>query len=97
MDRQRQKTEAELCKEETNKHKERQGAIQWKRLHVLQNPEKLAFRGWKDIPEPWTFADCCEYIEWCHIGKVFPKDHHNKHRRFSKTNLKFFLNAEFKQ
>jgi hypothetical protein len=45
MDRQRQKTEAELCKEEADKHKERRGAFQRKRLHVLRNPEKLAFKG----------------------------------------------------
>jgi hypothetical protein len=42
-------------------------------------------------------ANCCEYIEWCHIGKVFPEDRHNKHRRFSKANLKYCLDAEFKQ
>jgi hypothetical protein len=87
----------ELRKEESDKHRERRGAFQRKRLHVLRFPEKLAFRGWKDVPEPWTFADCCEYIEWCHIGKVFPEDHHNKHQRFSKANLKYCLDAEFKQ
>jgi hypothetical protein len=97
MDRQRQKTETELRKEEADKHRERRGAIQRKRLHVLRNPEKLAFKGWKDVLEPWTFADCCEYIEWCHIGKVFPKDRHNKHRRFSKANLKYCRDEKFKQ
>jgi hypothetical protein len=97
MDRQRQKTEAELCKEEGIKHRERRGAFQRKRLHVLRNPEKLAFKGWKDVLEPWTLANCCEYIEWCHIGKVFPEDRHNKHWRFSKANLMYCLNVEFKQ
>jgi hypothetical protein len=97
MDRQRQKTEAELRKKEADKHRERRGAFQRKRLHVLRNPEKLAFRGWKDVPEPWTLANCCEYIEWCHIGKVFSKDRHNKNRRSSKANLKYCLDVEFKQ
>jgi hypothetical protein len=97
MDRHRQKTEAELRKEEADRTRERKGPIQRKRLYVLRNPEKLAFRGWKDVPEPWTFADCCKYIEWCHIGKVFPKERHNKHRRFSKANLKYCLDPEFKQ
>jgi hypothetical protein len=97
MDRHCQKTEAELRKEESDKHRKRRGAFQRKRLHVLQNPKMLAFRGWKDVPEPWTFADCCEYIEWCHIGKVFPEDRHNKHRRFSKANLRYCLDKEFKQ
>jgi hypothetical protein len=60
-------------------------------------PKKLAFKGWKDVPEPWTLANCCEYIKWCHIGKVFPEDRYNKHRRFSKANLKYCLDAEFKQ
>jgi hypothetical protein len=57
----------------------------------------LAFRGWKDVLEPWTFADCCEYIKWCHIGKVFGEDCHKKYRRFSKANLKYCLDPEFKQ
>ena len=47
--------------------------------------------------EPWTLANCCEYIEWCHIGKVFPEDCHNKHWRFTKANLKYCLDAKFKQ
>jgi hypothetical protein len=97
MDRHRQKTEAELRKEEADKTMERRGTIQRKRLHVLRNSEKLAFRGWKDVSEPWTFVGCCEYIEWCDIGKVFLEEHHNKHRRFSKTNLKYCLDAELKQ
>jgi hypothetical protein len=51
---------------------------------------------WKDVPKPWTFLDCYEYIEWCHIGKVFPEDYHNKHWRFSKASLKYFLDSKFK-
>ena len=47
--------------------------------------------------EPWTFANCCEYIEWCHIGKVFSKDYHNKYQRFNKANLKYCLDPKFKQ
>jgi hypothetical protein len=97
MDRQCQKTKVELRKEEVDKYREKRGTFQRKRLHILQNPEKLAFRGWKDVPEPWTLANCYEYIEWCHIGKVFPEDRHNKHRRFNKANLKYCLNAKFKQ
>ena len=97
MDCERQKTKAEPRKEETDKHRLRRGAIPRKRLHVLRNPEKLAFIGWKDIPEPWSLGNCCEYIEWCHIRKVFPEDRHNKHRRFTKANLKYCLDAEFKQ
>jgi hypothetical protein len=97
MDRQCQKTKVELRKEEVDKYREKRGTFQRKRLHILQNPEKLAFRGWKDVPEPWTLANCYEYIEWCHIGKVFPEDRHNKHRRFSKANLKYYLDAEFRQ
>ena len=34
-----------------------------KRLKVLDNPQKLAFRGWTDVLEPWTFKHCKEYIE----------------------------------
>jgi hypothetical protein len=97
MDRGRQKTDAELRKIEADKGRQRRGAIPRKRLHVLRNPEKLAFKGWKDVPEPWSYENCCDYIEWCHIGKVFPEERHNKHRRFTKANLKYCLDAEFKQ
>ena len=97
MDRQHQKTKSKLRKEEADKHRENRDAIQQKRLHVLWNPKKLAFRGWKDVSEPWTFVDCCEYIKWCHIGKVFSEDCHNKHWKFSKANLKYCLDNEFKQ
>ena len=44
-----------------------------------------------------SLDNCCEYIEWCHIGKVFPEDCHNKHQRFTKANLKYCLDVEFKQ
>jgi hypothetical protein len=49
MDCHCQKTEAKLHKEEAYKNREKQGAIQGKRLHFLQNLEKLAFKGWKDV------------------------------------------------
>ena len=91
MDRQCQKTKAKLRKEEAGKYKQRRGTIQQKRLYVLQSPEKLAFRGWKDVPKPWTFANCYEYIKWLHIGKVFPEDHHNKYWRFSKAKPEVLL------
>ena len=42
-----------------------------KRLKVLDNPHKVAFRGWTDVQEPWTFEQCKQYIEWCHVGKAF--------------------------
>jgi hypothetical protein len=48
------------------------GNIQRKRLYVLGNPTKLAFRGWEEVPEPWTYANCKEYIEWCHFNKKIP-------------------------
>ena len=54
--------------------KERRGQSCRKRMKVLNNPEKLAFRRWKDIPEPWTYKHCKRYIEWCHFGKAFKQD-----------------------
>jgi hypothetical protein len=52
MDYHRQKTKVELRKEEADRTRERRGAIQRKSMHVLQNPEKLAFKDWKDVLEP---------------------------------------------
>jgi len=65
-------------------------------LHVLRNPTKLAFKGWEEVLEPWSFEDCVNYIEWCHIDKVFPKERHNHHRRFHKANLKYCIDEAFK-
>ena len=46
--------------------RDRRGKPCRKRLKVLDNPHKLAFRGWTDVPEPWTFEQCKQYIEWYH-------------------------------
>jgi hypothetical protein len=64
---------------------------------VLNNPSKLAFRGWKEVPEPWTYADCEEYIEWCHINKKFPPEQHRKNRKSNKANLRFYSCPDFTQ
>ena len=34
-----------------------------KRLKVLDNLHKMAFRGWADVLEPWLFEQCKQYIE----------------------------------
>ena len=64
-------------------------------LKVLDNPQKLAFRGWTDVPEPWTFEHCKQYIEWCHIEKVFKRDRYLTHCSVNKANLKFCKNLDF--
>ena len=66
-----------------------------KRLHVLNNPAKLAFRGWENEPEPWKYSTCEEYIEWCHITKQFPHERHRYHRHSDKANLTHCLNGAF--
>ena len=66
-----------------------------KRLKVLDNPQKLAFRRWTDVPEPWTFKHCKQYIEWCHVGKAFKPDRFLAHRSANKANLKFCKNPDF--
>ena len=66
-----------------------------KHLKVLDNPNKLAFRGWTDAPDPWTFEQCKQYIEWCHVGKAFKRDRYLAHRSANKANLKFCKNPNF--
>ena len=78
-----------------DRERKRGGKKMKKRLHVLNNPTKLAFRGWQDEPEPWKYSTCEEFIEWCHITKIFPHDRHRKHRISDKANLYYCLNAEF--
>ena len=38
--------------------RDRRGRLCRKRLKVLDIPHKVAFRGWTDVPEPWTFKQC---------------------------------------
>ena len=75
--------------------RKRGGKKMKKRLHVLNNPLKLAFRGWEDEPEPWKYSTCEEYIEWCHISKLFPHERHRMHRTSDKANLTHCLNGAF--
>ena len=66
-----------------------------KHLKVLDNPQKLAFKGWTDVPKPWTFEHCEQYIEWCHVGKAFKRDRYLAHCSANKANLKFCKNPDF--
>ena len=75
--------------------RKRGGKRMKKRLHVLNNPAKLAFRGWENEPEPWKYSTCEEYIEWCHITKQFPHERHRYHRHSDKANLTHCLNGAF--
>jgi hypothetical protein len=49
------------------------------------------------VPEPWTYANCEEYIEWCYIDKKFPLEQHRKNRKSNKANLRFCSCPDFTQ
>ena len=78
-----------------DQNRKRGGKKMKKRLHVLNNPAKMAFRGWEDEPQPWKYSTCEEFIEWCHITKLFPHERHRNHRVSDKANLTFCHHAEF--
>ena len=82
-------------KRERDQTRKRGGKKMKKRLHVLNNPAKLAFRGWEQEPEPWKYSTCEDYIEWCHISKQFPLERHRFHRNSDKANLTHCLNGAF--
>jgi len=82
-------------KAEKDKTRPRQGNIHQKRIHVLENPTKLAFKGWQDVPDPWNFDQAKHFIEWCHLDKSFRKERHNNHRHQNKANLRHCTNAAF--
>jgi hypothetical protein len=46
-------TDAQCRKIERDKTRVQKGNVQRKRLHVLNNPSKLAFRRWEEVPKPW--------------------------------------------
>ena len=56
-------TSGAMAKAARDKERLRPGQKQRKRLHVLRNPNKIAFRDWEGVPEPWSFDDCAHYIE----------------------------------
>ena len=80
---------------ERNRVRERRGQHCRKWMKVLNNGEKLAFRGWKDVPEPWTYEMCKQYIEWCHNEKAFNRDQYLAQRSIGRANLKFCENSDF--
>jgi hypothetical protein len=90
-------TDAQCRKIEKDKTRVRRGNVQRKKLHALRNPTKLAFRRWEEVPRPWTYANCKEYIEWCHINNFFFPQRHRKNRKSNKENPKFCLCSNFTQ
>src|SRR5579875_4191450 len=78
-----------------DRNRPRPGEKHRKRLHVLRNPNKLAFAGWREKPDPWTMEDTIEFIEWCHIDRLFPEHRHNHHRLNHRCNLKWSNDPAF--
>jgi hypothetical protein len=70
-------------------YKKRTWRIGKKRLHIFLDESKLAFNGWKEVLEPWSFETYEAYIEWCHIGRGFPHDRYKKQRKADKANMHF--------
>jgi hypothetical protein len=83
-------------KREKDKNRPRHGKLQKKRMHVFNNPRKVAFEGWEDEPSPWSLITCEDYIEWCHLSKLFAPHRHLINRRMNKANLKYCSNEEFR-
>ena len=78
-----------------DRRRERRDQLYRKRMKVLNNAEKLAFREWKDVLEPWTYKKYKKYIEGCHVGKAFNQDWYLAYRLAGKANLKFYKNPDF--
>ena len=80
-----------------DKNRKRRGNTHRKRLQVLNSPDHPAFKGWSEEIEPWSMQICEDYIEWCHIGKLFPAWRHHHNRHTNKANLKYCENPAFVQ
>lgn len=70
---------------------------QKKRLHILLDDELKAFKGWQDVPMPWTFTHCAKYIAWCHLGRMWPHSRYSSIRRYDKANLNYCTNEQVKE
>lgn len=75
----------------------RRGQKHKKRLHILFDGTCKAFNGWEDVEGTWTLDTCEEYIEWCHITKLFPSCRHLPHRKTDKANLHHCRHRNFKE
>lgn len=90
----------ELMREEKKRKKDKgrlwHGKMIKRRLHVINNPAKIAFRGWEDETKHWSLATRKDYLEWCHISMIFAPHHHQFNHCYIKGNLKYALNEDFK-
>ena len=89
------RTLGEANKAVKDKGRKRRGNTHRKRLHVMNNENHLAFKGWTEEVEPWTMQVCEDFIEWCHIGKLFPAWRHHYNRHTNKANLKYCESPTF--
>jgi hypothetical protein len=84
---------ATACKMRKRKDKRQKkkimGKIGKKKLHIFLDESKLAFNGWEEVLELWTFETCEACIELCHIGRGFPHDRYRKQCKADKANLQF--------
>ncbi len=85
------------ARREKDEGRKRAGKAQKKRLHVLFDHTNLAFSGWENENAPWSMKTCETYIEWCHIGHLFPASRHFLHRKYNGANLKYCNHMEFKE
>lgn len=80
-----------------DKGRRRPGHRHKKRLHILYDDKQKAFNGWEDVQNTWTYQMCENYIEWCHISKLFSFSRHTPHRKSDKANLHHCKHPKFKE
>jgi len=51
------------------------------KLEALEDPTIIVDVGWPDLPQPWLYILCLQYVQWCHIDKKWPLSKHETHRK----------------
>ena len=46
---------------------------------IYDNPELLAYSGWKETTQPWTAMVAMTYVGLPHFGRMWPRECHEKH------------------
>ncbi len=46
------------------------------KLKTLENPTIVINVGWQNLPQPWSYMLCSQYVQWCHINKKWPLSMH---------------------
>ena len=65
-------------------------------LDVYEDHDNLAYRGWEDLPEPWTCQMAYEHIGFAHLDRWYTPEAHEDHCRLKQLTYANITSIEIK-